>query len=179
MKYWGEKASADGANYFTANALIAEADGKCGAWGQLLVATLALQQVESSIAEVVSLKITSGGRELMLVKNYDFHEIQAFPGEMYTHKMNSEKFNPNAGYTTDLVGISGQNNEKPNSVFSNHALVFYESKYYDPSYGKIFDSLLAFESFSIEGYSERASWFGIPKCRKREDAEGNIMRNLF
>ena len=23
------------------------------------------------------------------------------------------------------------------------------------------------------------SWFGIPKCRKREATEGNIMRNLF
>lgn len=53
--------------------------------------------------------------------------------------------------------FSGQSNTNPASIFSRHFIarlsVLGETKYFDPSYGCVHDSLDAFESAVIKGYA--------------------------
>lgn len=52
----------------------------------------------------------------------------------------------------DLPGLPGQNTSNPFSIFSNHAFVKIGSRYYDPSYGVVYDSPDEFERVAIAGF---------------------------
>ncbi len=49
-------------------------------------------------------------------------------------------------------GVPGQNNNNPLSIFKAHCLVFYNNKYYDPSYGVIYNDIADIEARAIDGY---------------------------
>ena len=51
-----------------------------------------------------------------------------------------------------ILGIPGQGTSNPHSIFWNHALAVVHGKFYDPSYGKIFTSLLQVDDESFDGY---------------------------
>ena len=52
----------------------------------------------------------------------------------------------------DELGLPGQNNTDPASLFNNHALVKVGTELWDPSYGAIYTSLLDFQQKAIFGY---------------------------
>jgi hypothetical protein len=52
----------------------------------------------------------------------------------------------------DQEGVKGQNNANPKAIFSNHQVVLYKGKYYDPSYGKVYNSLQEISEQAIAGF---------------------------
>ena len=164
MKYWGEKSLNDLDHYFTVAELIAEADGKCGAWARLLIETLKLNNIPRlSCLGVCSIYTETDGtdfqgnenRDGLVVKNYRFDSVPAYPGSEYTHDL----YSPNvhialySGYALDADGIPGQSNANPWSQFADHAVVQVESTIFDPSYGLKADDLTAWKNASIAGFS--------------------------
>ena len=53
---------------------------------------------------------------------------------------------------TDLPGVPGQGTTNPQSIFDNHVLVLFKGVYYDPSYGKSYNSLADFEDRAVVGF---------------------------
>jgi len=51
---------------------------------------------------------------------------------------------------TDQSGLAGQNNDNPSSDFNNHQLVFYRGKFYDPSYGVMYENETQLSEKAIE-----------------------------
>ncbi|MBR5622032.1 MAG: hypothetical protein IKW49_02475 [Opitutales bacterium] len=164
MKYWGEKALNDLDHYFTVSELIAEADGKCGAWARLLIATLKLNNIPRlSCLDIRSIYTETDGTDLrgnenrdgLIVKNYRFDSVPAYPESEYTHDLYSPYVDVALypGYALDANGIPGQSNANPWSQFANHAVVQVESTILDPSYGLKANDLTAWKNASIAGFS--------------------------
>ena len=64
-------------------------------------------------------------------------------------------------------GIPAQGNENPQAVFTNHAVVLYGGKWYDPSYGTpVQSSLLGWEDLNLGGlimsFKIRSELTGFP-----------------
>lgn len=53
----------------------------------------------------------------------------------------------------------GKGNDNPASRFENHQLVLIGNQWYDPSYGRNFDSLDDWENQSVEAYYKEAFRF--------------------
>ena len=51
-----------------------------------------------------------------------------------------------------LSNLKGHNNPRPPGDFPTHALVIYKGKYYDPSYGKSFNSFEEWKKASVAGF---------------------------
>ena len=60
----------------------------------------------------------------------------------------------NLGFVaSELPGASGQRNTGPRSEFENHAIVKYNGKYYDPSYGSsIANDANSWETPALDGF---------------------------
>ena len=105
---------------------------------------LKVHRISSNLIEVKEL--TEPGTQVMLIKNYTFTGSGAAP--------------ENAPYAyiwqydaVDVYGIGGQGNPDPLSTFTNHFIVSYSGKYYDPSYGKgPFLSQAAWGNESLAGF---------------------------
>ena len=52
----------------------------------------------------------------------------------------------------DEIGLAGQNSPNPTSMFNNHQVLFIRGKYFDPSYGKVFESLKEIQEMAIAGF---------------------------
>jgi hypothetical protein len=114
MYYWGQVASAEPDNQddYTAAGLIAQADGRCGAWANFFVDVLGAQGIGASVWG-----ITPNGS---------------------AYAANVAAWQSIAGF--DTVVEPGQNNSNPRQSFANHAVVklLGASSVYDPSYGRWF-----------------------------------------
>ena len=155
MKYWGEKAYADGVNYFTARKLIEDNDGRCGAWTDLLHSALSLNSISSLKIQVVSVYIDSTTNlcDYLLVKNNTFDSTPAFSNDSYTHYLaRSPQDASKVGAVVDEEGIPAQNNSNPQSYFSDHAVVFAGSWVFDPSYGVKCADLISWKNLSVDGF---------------------------
>lgn len=85
------------------------------------------------------------------ITNTTFYDFTGDPGESGLEKIPVDT----DGNSVDQVGIpaQGEDNEDPFSQFTNHALVKYGGKYYDPSYGNsTVNSLSEWEDASIAGF---------------------------
>lgn len=84
---------------------------------------------------------------------------------------------------TDAAGIPGQGNTaNPVSIFPNHAIVLFGSKYYDPSYGVTYATPAQFETTAIEAFmtelpmqNERALGIDLDGNGRVEDRNVKIM----
>ena len=136
--------------------------GRCGAWAQILVATVALHGVAAEAVRVGNEPGWSGlalpANTYMLVKSWTW----GTPGNKY----------PDYPYEIrDVLGIGllvaeanyggtpaqGGNNLPPGLFVSgDHDIVKYQGSYYDPSYGVGgFANVQAWARFSLDGY---ATW---------------------
>lgn len=83
----------------------------------------------------------TGIRTDFFVNNWDVTDSSKFVINEYHNKYignNPVKItlqNGNQILVKELVGFPGQGNSDPRSEFDNHAIVKYNNKYYDPSYG--------------------------------------------
>lgn len=50
---------------------------------------------------------------------------------------------------SDLPGVAGQNSADPASLFENHVVAKFDNKFYDPSYGNIYNSSEEFENSMV------------------------------
>ena len=162
--------------------LLASRDGKCGAFAELFINALKVAGVEFTPIEPFQVA-SDGNFENMLINSWPFVGVGAvniilnFRIYNYSNTLSNPAINPD---TTDggvgsftrknqdgeweyywganvevdeLIGLPGQNTENPKSHFSDHWLVKISGKYYDPSYGSKFDSLLDWENASVGGFS--------------------------
>ena len=76
------------------------------------------------------------------------HLSESRQGNKYKWKANPA---PAPG-VTDKAGIPGQGQADPASIFFNHVVVMYDTKVYDPSYGKTYTTMKDFEDTAVAGF---------------------------
>lgn len=71
----------------------------------------------------------------------------------------------NLGFVaSELPGASGQGNTDPRSEFENHAIVKYNGKYYDPSYGSsIANDANSWETPALDGFGSILRYIDVLK----------------
>ena len=142
-------------SYLTQNTsldnLLSETDGQCSSWAEFLQNTLLVHGSPGYFVEISP--ITAEG---FLVEKWTFHEPPSFPessfpyeNRVYSYHFLSPLFfiyetgylwngTPDVSYT---AGTPGQNNLKPAALFNLHYVVTIGNILYDPSYGKVYQSL--------------------------------------
>ncbi len=135
--------------------LLSTGDGQCGAWAKLLWATLALQGVAGiHYVGLTPEASTTHGANGFLVNNWTFTGAGTSGSLDFPYVNIYTVSNINASGTgyqwsfsevTDASGVSGQGNSDPASYFTSHDVLSITigstTKYYDPSYGRIYDNL--------------------------------------
>ena len=86
--------------------------------------------------------------------NFDYGERRAYFSEDDPRKLDSlELRNGNKIFWAEQDGAVAQGNTNPRSEFCNHAIVKYNSDYYDPSYGTgNFASISDWQNSSLAGF---------------------------
>ncbi|MBI1830366.1 MAG: putative Ig domain-containing protein [Planctomycetes bacterium] len=156
MKYYGNWTTAG--HYINTRLLIQEGDGNCYAWAHLLIDALNAQGGNYT---------SNGNGKTIFAKNptYDYFLVKSWqipqgPGPYpegfvnfnipvagaagirwdasgYIWGPNPEVISPQDG-----SNAPGQNQANPMSAFANHSVVEIDGKWYDPSYGLIYDNNL-------------------------------------
>jgi hypothetical protein len=137
--------------------LLSTGDGRCGAWAQLFTDVLRSQGID---AQLTGFFAPMPNRQL-------FDAIQAkypnYQGEITINLGNALQPQPlilvknwniaNEFAPIDNQGIEGQGSPNPKGRFTDHAVVEYGGKYYDPSYGSdVFASQLAWEDAALDAF---------------------------
>ncbi len=154
-------ASYNCANVDTATLLL-HGDGQCGAWASLFIDLRKVQGIDDKNEYVVFYPIAPPGIPQnyvgFLVKNWTFSGVglSGYPQYPYLNILDSgfiglTEYRWKYAEVNDAVGIPGQGNHNPASLFNNHQVVI-EGKYYDPSYGVQYSSLEELEAQSIDGF---------------------------
>ena len=153
-------------NNLTTSELLAGVDGQCGAWVELFLDALKIQGFEFKKGNFFEIcpssndhnpQVTSGPLDTgIMIKTWTFgtssgkrpHPYQNTPVRASWFNATSTGYewvvSPPAevNYTEGTPG-QGQGKNKPKSLFLRHYVAYVEvngkGKYYDPSYGKIFD----------------------------------------
>lgn len=125
MKYWGNyvltNVLANPATLLggTVGDLVNYSDGRCGAWARFFRDTLKAQGITNSAVVGVLPNFDGWSAHRLRVKNQNVIPIFLTP----------------PGPPQEMLGIPGQGNADPISIFVDHAIVTYGGKFYDPSYG--------------------------------------------
>jgi len=146
--------------------LIKNGDGQCNAWAGLFLDTLAIQGFASKNTGLsINCTNQSGGAPsaYFMVGKWKFTDPAAGDGS-YSNPYKGNDFKIGGGpgknaYTwlqnaqvTDTVGVAGQNNTHPLSIFPHHQLVLLDGVYYDPSYGLTYPHGLADLDSNVDGF---------------------------
>ena len=151
LTYWSPTRPAPEPLCWQTAGLLALTDGRCGAWAEFFKDVLLIQGITSQVAEVDAppivdmVKLTADVNAFLPLATYNIQPL------FFVKKWNLAGANPfNSG---DLKGVAGQSNPDPRSIFDNHAIVLYNGKYYDPSYGTgPFASKVLWEDASLDGF---------------------------
>lgn len=145
----------------TVRRLLETADGKCGAWADLLRFSLLAQGIDSVKTVLYPLRCNgvNNGVNGFAVKTWTF-DGNGTSGDVifpYLNKANIPLVR-DAGYNWGDIhevnydtGVRGQNNERPASLFQNHVVIWKGGMYYDPSYGLTYSDLVDFEA-NLSGF---------------------------
>jgi hypothetical protein len=177
MNYWGSGSSTS----TSVKDFLAFRNGQCGAWARFFQDLLELHgivgnriritykndqlmptQFENSLMtdagtffgtdDLPKLKNYQGlVKGIILVKNWNviqrkFYMLDIIQSPPPLVNLNTVNHADDTG-----VRAQGEDNDNPQSWFGNHIIVEYGSKYYDPSYGKIFISKDDWEVSSLDG----------------------------
>ncbi|MCA9125143.1 MAG: hypothetical protein KDB11_33435, partial [Planctomycetales bacterium] len=162
ITYWGPGPMNTGQN--SIDGLLAYANGRCGCFAQFFVGVLEAQGVGGAeVVEVLPVtNATFGWAAVFFVKEWDFVGAGTSGSAEYPYRYQVDLF--------DRIGIAGQNNDNPKGWFENHAIVKYENRYWDPSYGTgNFVGELDWELASIDGYGIKVSIQGVATLLGRKD----------
>ena len=175
-----------------ASTLLKHADGQCAAWTRLLWATLNSQGVVVGIDYVLLEPdpATTNGARGFIIKNWTFNgagtsgnPLFPYVNTFLNNHYDASGFTWATSEVTDNAGIPGQNTANPLSLFRNHQMlkitVGTTTKYYDPSYGKIFNNLGEFDS-EISGYYMRTefNWGSAFFFAKNTVADANHIKEV-
>jgi hypothetical protein len=154
MQYWGSIAITKG--IFTTAELLLYDDGRCGAWQDFIVDVFEAQGITSIIKYHLFADTTTGTYPNLnistgfLVKNWSFSGVGTSGNAMYPY-LQSE--------CTDELGIRGQGNDNPRSLFWDHAVIYYSGTIYDPSYGTTAANLSTYSNNSLSGWLDNSTGF--------------------
>jgi hypothetical protein len=138
--------------------LLENEDGECGSWAAHFKTALGTHGIASHRVGIIAAASNNAyGR--FLVKTWTF--VQSTP------VCGPDGWSFHWTDLTDERGAGGQGNKNPPGAFVNHFLVYYDSAFYDPSYGTgPFSSLSDWEDASIDGFENR-----VTNC-VRQDTKG-------
>jgi len=141
MLYWGDFmwTNRDSNIGFSVADLLKYSDARCGAWARFFRDTIKLHGITSAAwKQIVIAPLPGLSTHTIWVKNWDMSPIFATPPSL----------------PIDLSGIAGQGTSNPlASAFPDHAVVTYGTTIYDPSYGHTHQSLLDWQSASLDAIS--------------------------
>jgi hypothetical protein len=155
MTYWGNPLLES----FDTLALLSNADGKCGAWARFFTDVLRSQGID---AEVTSLKAPFPTSQLQAAIQTEYpnwsgryllnslNQPVAYPAILVKNwQITGKPFAP-----IDLNGVAAQGDQaNPQAYFTDHAVVEYGNKLYDPSYGQnTFENRTAWEDASLNAF---------------------------
>lgn len=141
---------------YKTESLLATGVGRCAAWASFLKSALEVHGVSEVKLESITSKTSNGG---FLIKNWNFNENLQRPVE--------------------AEGMAGQGNENPHSAFYSHVVVTHQGKIYDPSYGKSYDSLEAWENNSIDFFVSRHEGGRIKEAQANTVGKIETQMNLY
>jgi hypothetical protein len=152
LTYWG-----GGQGLFTTEALLEQSNCKCGGWAKFFIDVLRAQGIDSQLMRVLPPQPPTAD----LQAHANLHlpagtTIQYDAGQMAglfvkNYNIARNPFNPE-----NLDGVAAQGNDDLHSRFTDHSLVEYGGKPYDPSYGTgPFNGLTAWEDLSMEAFGGR------------------------
>jgi hypothetical protein len=176
--------------------LIQNPDGQCYAFASLLLHLCKIQGMDidyldaaQEIQPDLEAVQACGGRDIQqfqakfLVKNWNFTnpsnrtDCSKFPIVAVHDTIVSIPYLPNPNryifiYSeiSDAEGLFGQNNRNPNSFFGAHAVVKFNGKIYDPSYGIAYNSIQEITK-NLSAWAYRR--FGVSEDFFRRDLNGN------
>lgn|GEM_PF-3143480 len=142
-----------------------DGDGECGAFNTLFEQILLLQGIK---AQTVTLSPRNRG-EKMLIKEWKFNGSGSSgnaaypyvnrPSVINTYNMTSANRIGEGRYgwlgtpeVEERPGVAGQGNPNPYSEFDQHFILRVGNTYYDPSYGRKYESLRQWEEESVAGF---------------------------
>jgi hypothetical protein len=156
LQYWGKGLpTAD-----TTQGLLNLADGQCGAWGKFFIDVLRTQGIDATLIQLkpdialdliafqtafsAAFGISNAGANIentpaIFVRDWKYEETRP--------PLPNQNLSPFHWVEDD--GIKAQGNDNPICRFADHAIVQFNSFYYDPSYG-------ATRSNSLEQYEDKA-----------------------
>jgi hypothetical protein len=136
--------------------LLQTQDGQCGAWVNLLMDAQRVHGI-TEVGDLMRIEPLVGTG--FIVNSWNFAAQGRSGNAQYPYlNIQQEPWKLATGYqwryteVTDAPGVTGQGNLNPASLFQFHYLLKKGGKYYDPSYGKEYASLDAFESDGLAGY---------------------------
>ncbi len=158
---------------YSTNALLKAGTGACQGWANLFKDCLAVQGVASDVKTIVSIYpdlVYGGGinpNAFLLIKEWKFRNGTApAAAAPFTHRDNE---------VDDGDGVPGQSNPEPPQEFLNHALTKVGTRYYDPSYGKSYQTLFDWEAASIAGcYRYRLDSAGLQQKVLKPKTKGQL-----
>jgi hypothetical protein len=194
LTYYKEWGPAEANN--TMELLLQQTDGQCAAFSSLFVNSLRVAG-HNAAKFLVQLHSTVAN-EIMFISNWNIagpgtstvnlYPLQntlsnpgVFPGESgvgsYIRSINGEweYYWGNIVEVSDKIGAPGQNTDNPKSSFSDHTLVRIGGRYYDPSYGRDFDTLQLWEEGSVAAFATQGA---LPNFNSRLVFRTNPANNL-
>ncbi len=144
--------------------LIKYADGECYTWAQLFLALLKIQgfsQPNNYMNITADYSSTGcGSISRFLVKDWNFGTPGYDCADMpYVNVYASDYYGADTAYrydyaeVTDETGVMGQTEPNPASSFGNHQIAIVNGKYYDGSYGVLYETFDDIKLGAISGWS--------------------------
>lgn len=148
----------------TLGTLIKYADGECYTWAQLFLAALKIHgfsQPNNYMNITADYSSTGcGSISRFLVKDWTFGTPSYDCFDMpYLNVYNPDYYDADTAYiydyaeVTDEIGVMGQTAPNPASSFSNHQIAIVNGKYYDASYGVLFNTFSEIKYGALSGWS--------------------------
>lgn len=149
-----------------AELLLADADGQCSSWADLLIKTVWALGIDPPNTNRVVVENYAGAENVILIKNWQFTNPETEgnsdgSSQYLNYAVSFNELLKNNQYSwlfapenvRDSAGIEGQGNLDPLSLFTGHVIAKIEGKLYDPSYGRAYNDQYAIEHESIAGYA--------------------------
>lgn len=148
----------------TLGSLIKYADGECYTWAQLFLALLKINgfsQPNNYMNITADYSSTGcGSISRFLVKDWTFGTPSYDCADMpYVNVYATNYYDADTAYlydyaeVTDEIGVMGQTAMNPASSFSNHQIAIVNGKYYDASYGVLYETFDEIKYGAISGWS--------------------------
>lgn len=113
--------------------LIDTADGTCSAWSQLLYCCFTLQNVPAEFVQVTPPGAALPANKLLYIHSWTVNPV--LPASYNSANWNEGSTAAANNGVNEDIGVPGQNNDDPRSVFFNHIFLVSDGSIYDAPYG--------------------------------------------